>query len=108
MKKILAGRGMGKTTQLLYYAHNLALKNPENTIIFVTAHPFDMAKRYKELFANNRVLNVNFLSTSSFLGDPIMRGYHNYKLLIDDLDVVLSNLNIAGYSNTIGDINNEN
>lgn len=107
MKKILAGRGMGKTTQLLYYAHYLASKNSKDTIIFVTHNPYDIGRKYRELFTDNK--NVNFIPFSFFISNPTMKGYgEQYKIIIDDLDYLLYNLNVVGYSNTIGDIDNEN
>lgn len=101
MKKVLTERGMGKTTSLLYYAHDLALKNSEDTIIFLTMLPSEISRKYLEIFGNDEVTNIYFLSANSFSINSI-KGYKNPKIVIDDLDYLLKKMNVVGYSNTIG------
>lgn len=38
MFKVIASRGAGKTTSLMYYANDLAHKYPDKMVLFVTQH----------------------------------------------------------------------
>ncbi len=101
MFKIVASRGAGKTTSLMYYANDLAHQNPDKMIFFVTQHPHLMAERFLELSESDHLpQNLGFISYSYFLTKA--RGM-KYIAVIDELDIWLDQFNIAGYTNTVGD-----
>ena len=103
MFKVIASRGTGKTTSLMYYANDLAHKYPDKMVLFVTQHPQLMVKKFLELTKErNLPQNLGFISYGYFLTKA--RGM-KYIAVIDELDCWLDQFNIAGYTNTMGDDN---
>lgn len=103
MFKVVASRGAGKTTSLMYYANDLAHQNPDKMVLFVTQHPQLMVEKFLELTKErNLPQNLGFISYGYFLTKA--RGM-KYIVVIDELDVWLDQFNIAGYTNTVGDDN---
>lgn len=103
MFKVVASRGAGKTTSLMYYANDLAHKYPDKTVLFVTQHPQLMVKKFLELTKErNLPQNLGFISYGYFLTKA--RGM-KYIAVIDELDAWLDQFNIVGYTNTVGDDN---
>lgn len=103
MFKVVASRGAGKTTSLMYYANDLAHKYPDKMVLFVTQHPQLMVKKFLELTKErNLPQNLGFISYGYFLTKA--RGM-KYIAVIDELDVWLDQFNIVGYTNTVGDDN---
>lgn len=103
MFKVVASRGAGKTTSLMYYANDLAHQNPDKMVLFVTRHPQLMVEKFLELTKErNLPQNLGFISYGYFLTKA--RGM-KYIAVIDDLDVWLDQFNVAGYTNTVGDDN---
>lgn len=103
MFKVVASRGAGKTTSLMYYANDLAHQNPDKMVLFVTRHPQLMVEKFLELTKErNLPQNLGFISYGYFLTKA--RGM-KYIAVIDELDVWLDQFNIAGYTNTVGDDN---
>lgn len=103
MFKVVASRGAGKTTSLLYYANDLAHKYPDKMVLFVTQHPQLMVKKFLELTKErNLPQNLGFISYGYFLTKA--RGM-KYIAVIDELDAWLDQFNIVGYTNTVGDDN---
>lgn len=103
MFKIVASRGAGKTTSLMYYANDLAHKYPDKMVLFVTQHPQLMVKKFLELTKErNLPQNLGFISYGYFLTKA--RGM-KYIAVIDELDAWLDQFNIVGYTNTVGDDN---
>lgn len=101
MFKVVASRGVGKTTSLMYYANDLAHKYPDKMVLFVTQHTQLMVKKFLEL-TKERILpqNLGFISYGYFLTKA--RGM-KYIAVIDELDAWLDQFNIVGYTNTVGD-----
>ena len=103
MFKVVASRGAGKTTSLMYYANDLAHKYPDKMVLFVTQHPQLMVKKFLELTKErNLPQNLGFISYGYFLTKA--RGM-KYIAVIDELDAWLYQFNIVGYTNTVGDDN---
>lgn len=103
MFKVIASRGAGKTTSLMYYANDLAHKYPDKMVLFVTQHPQLMVKKFLELTKeHNLPQNLGFISYGYFLTKA--RGM-KYIAVIDELDGWLDQFNIVGYTNTVGDDN---
>lgn len=103
MFKVVASRGAGKTTSLMYYANDLAHKYPDKMVLFVTQHPQLMVKKFLELTKErNLPQNLGFISYGYFLTKA--RGM-KYIAVIDELDAWLDQFNIVGYTNTMGDDN---
>lgn len=103
MFKVVASRGAGKTTSLMYYANDLAHKYPDKMVLFVTQHPQLMVKKFLELTKErNLPQNLGFISYGYFLTKA--RGM-KYIAVIDELDAWLGQFNIVGYTNTVGDDN---
>ena len=103
MFKVVASRGAGKTTSLMYYANDLAHKYPDKMVLFVTQHPQLMVKKFLELTRErNLPQNLGFISYGYFLTKA--RGM-KYIAVIDELDAWLDQFNIVGYTNTVGDDN---
>lgn len=103
MFKVVASRGAGKTTSLMYYANDLAYKYPDKMVLFVTQHPQLMVKKFLELTKErNLPQNLGFISYGYFLTKA--RGM-KYIAVIDELDAWLDQFNIVGYTNTVGDDN---
>lgn len=103
MFKVVASRGAGKTTSLMYYANDLAHKYPDKMVLFVTQHPQLMIKKFLELTKErNLPQNLGFISYGYFLTKA--RGM-KYIAVIDELDAWLDQFNIVGYTNTVGDDN---
>lgn len=103
MFKVVASRGAGKTTSLMYYANDLAHKYPDKMVLFVTQHPQLMVKKFLELTKErNLPQNLGFISYGYFLTKA--RGM-KYIAVIDELDAWLDQFNIVGYTNTVGDDN---
>ena len=103
MFKVVASRGAGKTTSLMYYANDLAHKYPDKMVLFVTQHPQLMVKKFLELTKErNLPQNLGFISYGHFLTKA--RGM-KYIAVIDELDAWLDQFNIVGYTNTVGDDN---
>ena len=103
MFKVVASRGAGKTTSLMYYANDLAHKYPDKMVLFVTQHPQLMVKKFLELTKErNLPQNLGFISYGYFLTKA--RGM-KYITVIDELDAWLDQFNIVGYTNTVGDDN---
>ena len=103
MFKVVANRGAGKTTSLMYYANDLAHKYPDKMVLFVTQHPQLMVKKFLELTKErNLPQNLGFISYGYFLTKA--RGM-KYIAVIDELDAWLDQFNIVGYTNTVGDDN---
>lgn len=103
MFKVVASRGAGKTTGLMYYANDLAHKYPDKMVLFVTQHPQLMVKKFLELTKErNLPQNLGFISYGYFLTKA--RGM-KYIAVIDELDAWLDQFNIVGYTNTVGDDN---
>lgn len=103
MFKVIASRGAGKTTSLMYYANDLAHKYPDKMVLFVTQHPQLMVKKFLELTKErNLPQNLGFISYGYFLTKA--RGM-KYIAVIDELDAWLDQFNIVGYTNTVGDDN---
>ena len=103
MFKVIASRGAGKTTSLMYYANDLAHKYPDKMVLFVTQHPQLMVKKFLELTKeHNLPQNLGFISYRYFLTKA--RGV-KYIAVIDELDGWLDQFNIVGYTNTVGDDN---
>lgn len=103
MFKVIASRGAGKTTSLMYYANDLAHKYPDKMVLFVTQHPQLMVKKFLELTKeHNLPQNLVFISYGYFLTKA--RGV-KYIVVIDELDGWLDQFNIVGYTNTVGDDN---
>ena len=102
MFKVIASRGAGKTTSLMYYANDLAYKYPDKMVLFVTQHPQLMVKKFLELTKErNLPQNLGFISYGYFLTKT--RG--KYIAVIDEIDCWLDQFNIVGYTNTMGDDN---
>ena len=103
MFKVVASRGAGKTTSLMYYANDLAHKYPDKMVLFVTQHPQLVVKKFLELTKErNLPQNLGFISYGYFLTKA--RGM-KYIAVIDELDAWLDQFNIVGYTNTVGDDN---
>ena len=103
MFKVVASRGAGKTTSLMYYANDLAHKYPDKMVLFVTQHPQLMVKKFLELTKErNLPQNLGFISYGYFLTQA---GGMKYIAVIDELDAWLYQFNIVGYTNTVGDDN---
>ena len=103
MFKVVASRGAGKTTSLMYYANDLAHKYPDKMVLFVTQPPQLMVKKFLELTKErNLPQNLGFISYGYFLTKA--RGM-KYIAVIDELDAWLDQFNIVGYTNTVGDDN---
>lgn len=103
MFKVVASRGAGKTTSLMYYANDLAHKYPDKMVLFVTQHPQLMVKKFLELTKErNLPQNLGFISYGYFLTKA--RGM-KYIAVIDELDSWLNQFNIVGCTNTVGDDN---
>lgn len=103
MFKVVASRGAGKTTSLMYYANDLAHKYPDKMVLFVTQHPQLMVKKFLELTKErNLPQNLGFISYGYFLTKA--RGM-KYIAVIDELDAWLDQFNVVGYTNTVGDDN---
>ena len=103
MFKVVASRGAGKTTSLMYYANDLAHQNPDKMVLFVTRHPQLTVEKFLKLTKErNLPQNLGFISYSYFLTKA--RGM-KYIAVIDELDTWLDQFNIAGYTNTVGDDN---
>lgn len=103
MFKVVASRGAGKTTSLMYYANDLAHKYPDKMVLFVTQHPQLMVKKFLELTKErNLPQNLGFISYGYFLTKA--RGM-KYIAVIDEVDAWLDQFNIVGYTNTVGDDN---
>ena len=103
MFKMIANRGSGKTTSLMYHADLLAKENPDKKVLFVTSQPQLMAGRLLELTKeHNLPQNLEFISYGYFLTKA--RGM-KYIAVIDELDCWLDQFNIVGYTNTVGDDN---
>lgn len=103
MFKVVASRGAGKTTSLMYYANDLAHKYPDKMVLFVTQHPQLMVKKFLELTKErNLPQNLGFISYGYFLTKT--RGMKCIAV-IDELDCWLDQFNIVGYTNTVGDDN---
>lgn len=103
MFKVVASRGAGKTTSLMYYANDLAHQNPDKMVLFVTRHPQLMVEKFLELTKErNLPQNLGFISYGYFLTK--VRGM-KYIAVIDELDAWLDQFNIVGYTNTVGDDN---
>ncbi len=99
MKRIIADRCMGKTSSLLTFAMNLALANPEKTVVFVTSSPASKELNMKEF--TNETPNLIFKSYS-YLHSGAELG-KNDLVIIDEIDTYLMGLNVVGYTATIGD-----
>lgn len=99
MKRIIADRQMGKTSSLLTFAMNLALANPEKTVVYVTSSPAAKELTLKEL--TNETPNLVFKSYS-YLHSGAERG-RNDLVVIDEIDSYLLGLNVVGYTAIIGD-----
>lgn len=100
MKKILMSRGMGKTTQLLKYAHNLALKYPHKIIYFLTAFKtskYYVMQQYSDLFGDRLATNLVFITSN----DSIKNHNNDYEIVVDELDAWLNSLNIKAYTNGV-------
>ena len=68
MFKMIANRGSGKTTSLMYHADLLAKENPDKQVLFVTSQPQLMAGRFLELSGSDHLpQNLGFISYSYFL-----------------------------------------
>ena len=103
MFKVVASRGAGKTTSLMYYANDLAHKYTDKMVLFVTQHHQLMVKKFLELTKErNLPQNLGFISYGYFLTKA--RGM-KYIAVIDELDAWLDQFNIVGYTNTVGDDN---
>lgn len=103
MFKVVASRGAGKTTSLMYYANDLAHQNPDKMVLFVARHPQLMVEKFLELTKErNLPQNLGFISYGYFLTKA--RGM-KYIAVIDELDAWLDQFNIVGYTNTVGDDN---
>lgn len=103
MFKVVASRGAGKTTSLMYHANDLAHQNPDKMVLFVTRHPQLMVEKFLELTKErNLPQNLGFISYNYFLTKA--RGM-KYIAVIDELDAWLDQFNIVGYTNTVGDGN---
>ena len=103
MFKVIASRGAGKTTSLMYYANDLAHKYPDKMVLFVTQHPQLMVKQFLKLTKeHNLPQNLGFISYRYFLTKA--RGMKCIAV-IDELDGWLDQFNIVGYTNTVGDDN---
>lgn len=92
MFKELGFRGSGKTRKLLEYAdkHNMIIIEPTASCM-----------RYAQVMAHELGLNVKAITISEYLSNwP----YHanDRKFLVDELSMFLNNMNIAGYSDTVG------
>lgn len=97
MFKVIASRGAGKTTSLMYYANDLAHKYPDKMVLFVTQHLQLMVKKFLELTKeHNLPQNLGFISYGYFLTKA--RG-------MKCIDGWLDQFNIVGYTNTMGDDN---
>ena len=97
MMKIEGTRGSGKTSQLLKLA-----KEKGYTLIEPTEN---MVKATREIAKNIDCLEVPIISMETFMNDKVRRlasrNRHNH--LIDELDYVLKECGVVGYSNSVGD-----
>lgn len=99
MDKIIASRGCGKTTNLMYRANYFLKVNPQcSKIIFVCNNPDMMQDRYLKLFSN--LERIYFINYSCYLDN--LETYKNIKTFIDELeDFIRIMLNVEAYSLTI-------
>lgn len=100
MFKMIANRGSGKTTSLMYHADLLAKENPDKQVLFVTSQPQLMVRRFLELSGSDHLpQNLGFISYSYFLVK--IKDLKDYIAVVDELDYWLQQFQIVGYTNTI-------
>ena len=101
MFKMIANRGSGQTSCLMYHADLLAKDNPDKQVLFVTSQPQLMAGRFLELSGSDHLpQNLGFISYSYFLVK--IKGLKDYIAVVDELDYWLQQFKIVGYTNTVG------
>ena len=96
MIRIEDKRGTGKTSRLLLLAkeqgHTIVVSNPRHA-----GYVDDLAKRY---FGPDH--GINIITAHKFFDKPWMRE-PNETYLIDELEMVLEAMHVAGYSKSVGD-----
>ena len=101
MFKMIGNRGSGKTTSLMYHAGLLAKENPDKQVLFVTSQPQLIVRRFLELSKSDHLpKNLGFISYNYFLVK--IKDLKDYIAVVDELDYWLQQVQIVGYTNTVG------
>lgn len=97
MKRIMADRGLGKTTSLFNYAKYLASQDKDITVFFACFNP----KATSKLFSNIPE-NIKFIHVSDLFNDSL-RG-KRYKLVVDEVESLLQLLGVDAYTLTLSNM----
>lgn len=101
MNRILADRGMSKTSTLLNQANWLAGKNPCDEVLFVSQKKNMKAiahQKCKEVARNIKFLTYEEYNRFYIPGQPKSK-----YTIIDDIDKYLETLNVVAYSMSLAD-----
>lgn len=101
MKRIIANRGMDKTTNLLEMALAYAEANPQDTVFFAAATINSAYFIEQKMLGREWPSNFNIVAHVNI--DTATRGRHNVKVFIDEIDLFLQDLKVVGYSMTLGE-----
>lgn len=103
MNKIIANRGMGKTTMLANNAIYFAQQNPDLIVYLVTSYEL-CEGLLQHLFHKSEIIeipnNLKIITYRDFIENRIFSRRH-CKVFIDEIDMFLSKLGVEGYSLTI-------
>ena len=102
MKKIIANRGRGKTTNLLEMAIAYAEANPQDNVFFAAASfssisLIEQKMLDKEWPSNFSIIHHNAVS-------KVNKHTKNVKIFVDEVDSFLEDFGIIGYSMTLAEV----